>query len=111
MTFQDHENNGQVLVNLNTVAFRVKCSSIGLKIPGTGDRAIVTSDLSLFFAVEMSHDMTNQQNECSPSEDSDQPGHPPSLIRVFAVRMKKPWVLSYPLSAQQRLIRLGGCPG
>ena len=34
---------------------------------------------------------------------SDQPGHPPSLIRVFAVRMKKPWVLSYPLSVQQRL--------
>ena len=26
----------------------------------------------------------NQQTECSPSEDSDQPGHPPSLIRVFA---------------------------
>ena len=45
----------------------------------------------------------NQQNECAPSEDSDQPGHPPSLIRVFAVRMKKPWVLSYPLSAQRRL--------
>ena len=28
----------------------------------------------------------NQQNECAPSEDSDQPGRPPSLIRVFAVR-------------------------
>ena len=27
------------------------------------------------------------------------------LIRVFAVHMKKPWALSYPLSA------LGGCPG
>ena len=26
----------------------------------------------------------NQQNDCAPSEDSDQPGHPPSLIRVFA---------------------------
>ena len=26
--------------------------------------------------------------------------HPPSLIRVFAVRIKKAWVLSYPLSAQ-----------
>ena len=26
-----------------------------------------------------------QQNECVPSEDSDQPGHLPSLIRVFAV--------------------------
>ena len=25
--------------------------------------------------------------------------HPPSLIRVFAVRMKEAWVLSYPLSA------------
>ena len=28
----------------------------------------------------------NQQSDCAPSEDSDQPGHPPSLIRVFAVR-------------------------
>ena len=45
----------------------------------------------------------NQQSGCAPSEDSDQPGHPPSLIRVFAVRMKKAWVLSYPLSAQRRL--------
>ena len=45
----------------------------------------------------------NQQNGCAPSEDSDQPGHSPSLIRVFAVRMKKAWVLSYPLSAQRRL--------
>ena len=25
--------------------------------------------------------------------------------------MKKAWVLSYPLSTQRRLIRLGGCPG
>ena len=45
----------------------------------------------------------NQQNECVPSENSDQPGHPTSLIRVFAVRMKKAWVLSYPLIAQRRL--------
>ena len=28
----------------------------------------------------------NQQNECAPSENSDQPGHSPSLIRVIAVR-------------------------
>ena len=28
----------------------------------------------------------NQQNDCAPSEDSDQLGHPPSLIRVFPVR-------------------------
>ena len=44
----------------------------------------------------------NQQNDCAPSEDSDQPGHPPSLIRDFAVHMKKHWALSYPLSAQRR---------
>ena len=48
----------------------------------------------------------NQQHDCAPSDDSDQPdqpGHMPSLIRVFAVHMKKAWVLSYPLSAQWRL--------
>ena len=41
------------------------------------------------------------------------PGHPPSLIRVFAVHVKKAchWVLGYPLSAQRRLIRLRGSPG
>ena len=33
------------------------------------------------------HDKTNKMT-CAPSEDSDQPGHPPSLIRVFAVRSK-----------------------
>ena len=47
---------------------------------------------------------------CAPSEDSDQPVHPPSLtslIRVFAVRLKKALVLSYPLSARRRLISLG----
>ena len=44
-----------------------------------------------------------QKSDCAPSKDSDQPGHPPSLIRVFAVRMKKHWTLSYPLSAQRRL--------
>ena len=51
---------------------------------------------------ELPNDKTNKM-ACAPSEDSDQPGHPPSLIRVFAVCMKKAWVLSYPLNAQQRL--------
>ena len=32
-------------------------------------------------------------------------------IHRVAVHMKKHWVLSYPLSALWRLIRLGGCPG
>ena len=34
---------------------------------------------------EPPHDKTNKV-ACAPSEDSDQPGHPPSLISVFAVR-------------------------
>ena len=46
----------------------------------------------------------NQQNDCAPSEDSDQPGYLPHLIRVFTVRMKKAWVLSYPLSTQRSLL-------
>ena len=45
----------------------------------------------------------NQQSDCAPTEDSDQFEHPPSLIRVFAVRKKKYWVIIYPLSAQWRL--------
>ena len=45
----------------------------------------------------------NQQNGCAPMKDSGQPGYPPSLIRGFAVSRKKAWVLSYALSAQQRL--------
>ena len=48
------------------------------------------------------HDKTNKMT-CMPSEDTEQPGHPPSLIRAFAVRMEKPWVLGCPWSAQLRL--------
>ena len=35
---------------------------------------------------EPHRDKTNKMT-CAPSEDSDQPGHPPSLIRVFAVHL------------------------
>ena len=45
----------------------------------------------------------NNKMACVPSEDSDRPGHPTSLIRVCAVHMKKAWVLSFPLSAHRRL--------
>ena len=51
---------------------------------------------------EPPHDKTNKM-AIAPSEDTDQPAHPPSLIRVFAVHLKKHWVLSYPLSALRRL--------
>ena len=41
---------------------------------------------------EPQHNKTNNM-ACAPSEDSDQPGHPPSLIKVFAVSMEKAWIL------------------
>ena len=44
------------------------------------------------------------------SEDSDQTVHPPSLIRVFAIRMKKAWSLSYPLSTQRDSDQTGQMP-
>ena len=49
--------------------------------------------------IEPLHDKTNKMT-CAPSKDSDQPGHAPSLIKVFAVCMKKHWALNYLLSAQ-----------
>ena len=59
---------------------------------------------------EPPHDNANKV-AYAPSEDSDQPGHPPSLIRVFAVRLKHHWVLSYPIKRTAKtLIRLDGLP-
>ena len=49
----------------------------------------------------------NQQSNCAPSKDSD---HPPRLIRVFAVRMKKAWVLSYLLRASEDSYQAGRMP-
>ena len=57
---------------------------------------------NFIYIFEPAHDKTYKM-ACAPSEHSDKPGHPPSLIRVFAVRMKKVWVPRYPLSAQRRL--------
>ena len=36
---------------------------------------------------EMPHNKTNKET-CAPRKDSDQPGHLPSLIRVFSVGME-----------------------
>ena len=33
----------------------------------------------------------NQQNECAPSKDSDQPGHSPSLMRVWWESLLSAW--------------------
>ena len=48
----------------------------------------MTQDGLVFPEVELKlgADEKKKKNECAPSEDSDQPGHLPSLIRVFIVR-------------------------
>ena len=51
---------------------------------------------------EMQHDKTNKI-ACAPSKDSDQPGHPPSLISVFAVRFMGSLGPSASSCGQQRL--------
>ena len=58
---------------------------------------------------EPPHDKTNKMI-CAPSEDSDQPWHPPSLIRVFAVRMTKAWDLIYPLKESDYSDQTGQMP-
>ena len=46
------------------------------------ESAFTGGKMKAFFTFELQHDKTNKMT-CAPSED--QPGHPPSLIRVFAV--------------------------
>ena len=58
---------------------------------------------------EPGHDKTNKVTVC-PAKTQISLGIRP-VWSVFAVSMKKAWVLCYPLSAQPRLIRLGECPG
>ena len=79
---------------MSHIGFRIKCIIV------------------LYVVLPLKHNLTapalaascqNQQSDCAPSDDSDQPRHPPSPSRVFAVRMKKASVISYPLSAQRRL--------
>ena len=61
-------------------------------------------------AFEPPHDKTNKMTYAT-SEDSDQPGIPPSLIRVFAVHSMGSWGPNVSSCGHRRLIRLGGCPG
>ena len=51
-------------------------------------------------------DQTNKMTY-APSEDSDQHGHPPSLIRVFAVRPMGSWGPNVSSCGQRRMIRVG----
>ena len=56
-------------------------------------------------AFELPRDITNKR-ACVPSDDAYQPGNPPSLISLRCVLNGRG-----PSCGQQRLIRLGRCPG
>ena len=51
---------------------------------------------------EPQHDKTNKLT-CAPSVDYDQPGHPPSLIRAFAMRSMGSWQPKASPCRQRRL--------
>ena len=51
---------------------------------------------------EPPHDKTNKMTS-APSEDSDQPGHPPSLISIFTVHSMGSWGSNLSSCGQRRL--------
>ena len=63
---------------------------------------IVVCPLGLSLTFEPPHDKTNKMI-CAPSEDSDQPGHSPSLIKVFAVHSMGSWGPNVSSCGQGRL--------
>ena len=59
---------------------------------------------------EPHHDKANKM-ACAPSEDSDQPGHLPSLISLRCPH-EESWGPLLPIERTAKtLFRLGGCPG
>ena len=60
--------------------------------------------VNVFYRCKMSRLMTKPTKwHVRPARTPISLGNKPSLIRIFAVRMKKAWVLSYQSSAQSKL--------
>ena len=85
---RSHASDIKVLFAIKTTGISVDSPSqrnvlkILVKSPQVGLRKCM-SYLSVLY--KPPHDKTNKMI-CAQGEDSDQPGHLPSLIRVFAVR-------------------------
>ena len=107
----------RVLGNMGAKAFisrSKKMRGIGAqrKFWGTGSKGNEDFDFGQQGnkAIEPEHDTANKMNHAH-GEDADQPGNPPRLTRVFAVRSIKSHESKVSSCGQLRLIRLGGCPG
>ena len=107
ISFADHAlNEIQGLISLaSVISMELSATSIiRINLDKSGKRShSAISRTTLYILGNWAASWQNQQSDCAPSEDLDQPGYLPSLMGVFAVRMKKAWVPSYPLSAQRRL--------
>ena len=79
------EISAQVMVR-HQITMSICARSICRIGPVTGIGLHVGSALVVSPTYEPQHYKTNKKT-CAPSEDSDQPGDPPSLIRVFALRI------------------------
>ena len=62
------------------------------------------------FTFDPQHDKTNKMI-CAPSDDSDQPGHPPSMISLHCALNGKLRTHGFFMRTAKIMIRLGRCPG
>ena len=71
---------------IGNMSLKMLCSVIVIAIICNKNSKVSNLNNSRFELLKWAASWQNQQCGCAPSEDSDQPGHLPSLIRVFAVR-------------------------
>ena len=64
------------------------------------DQQNIRGKSSRYIKLYLGHSMTKTNKTAVYPTKTDQPWHQPSLVEVFAVRMKNAWVLSYSISAK-----------
>ena len=106
-------NHLNLVIFLHTLCFSLYNQKANSK--GSGQPALPRSLIRAFAVrshriLEYPRDKTNKM-AVHPAKIQVSVGIRPVWSRVFTVPMKKDWVISYPLSTQRRLIKLGGCPG
>ena len=62
-------------------------------------KILISNQILFSISFQPQHDKPKNMT-CAPSENSDQTGHPPSLIRVFAVRILFYFIQSQCLSSR-----------
>ena len=76
-----------------------------------GNYCIVLLIFPAFTTASLARTSEIYRRTCAPSEDSDQPAHSRSLIKILTGRILDSQGCKFPLSEQRRQIRLWGCEG